>query len=106
MYFDWDRSELTPQAQEVVTQAAEYARRGGAVRVLVVGHADSSGSSAYNVGLSNRRARAVADALVMYGVNGGLISLDGRGETDLAVATPDGVREPINRSASISIIFR
>lgn len=105
VYFDWDRSDLTAEASAVVDQAAAYARSGRATRVLVVGHADTSGSAAYNVGLSNRRSRTVADALVARGVNGGVISLDGKGETQLARPTADGVREPLNRRATIDINF-
>jgi outer membrane protein OmpA-like peptidoglycan-associated protein len=105
VYFDWDRSTLTAEANSVVTQAANYAKSGRPTRILVVGHADTSGSAAYNVGLSNRRARTVADALVAQGVNGGVISLDGRGETQLARPTADGVREPLNRRATIGINF-
>jgi flagellar motor protein MotB len=85
--------------------AAAYARSGNPTRVLVVGHTDTSGSAAYNLGLSNRRARTVADALVAAGVNGGVVSLDGRGETQLARATADGVREPLNRRATVDINF-
>ncbi|MFN3352539.1 MAG: OmpA family protein, partial [Brevundimonas sp.] len=105
VYFDWDRSNLTAEAQQVVTQAANYAKSGNPTRILIVGHTDTSGSAAYNVGLSNRRARTVADALVAQGVNGGVISLDGRGETQLARPTADGVREPLNRRATIDINF-
>ncbi|WP_082496022.1 OmpA family protein [Brevundimonas sp. Leaf363] len=105
VYFDWDRSDLTAEARSVVTQAANYAKSGRATRVLVVGHADTSGSAAYNIGLSNRRSRTVADALVAQGVNGGVIALDGKGETQLARATADGVREPLNRRATIDINF-
>ncbi len=105
VYFDWDRSDLTAEASSVVTQAANYAKSGRPTRVLIVGHADTSGSAAYNVGLSNRRARTVADALVSQGVNGGVISLDGKGETALARPTADGVREPLNRRATIGINF-
>jgi outer membrane protein OmpA-like peptidoglycan-associated protein len=106
VYFDWDRSDLTAEASSVVTQAANYAKSGRPTRVLIVGHADTSGSAAYNVGLSNRRARTVGDALVAQGINGGVISLDGRGETALARATADGVREPLNRRATIGINFQ
>jgi outer membrane protein OmpA-like peptidoglycan-associated protein/outer membrane protein W len=106
VYFDWDRSDLTAEAQSVVTQAANYAKSGRPTRVLIVGHADTSGSAAYNVGLSNRRARTVGDALVAQGINGGVISLDGKGETALARATADGVREPLNRRATVGINFR
>ena len=105
VYFDWDRSDLTAEAQSVITAAASYAKSGRPTRVLVVGHADTSGSAAYNVGLSNRRARTTADALVAQGVAGGVISLDGKGETQLARATADGVREPLNRRATIGINF-
>ncbi|MDY6925437.1 MAG: OmpW family outer membrane protein [Pseudomonadota bacterium] len=105
VYFDWDRSDLTAEAQSVVTQAANYAKSGRPTRILIVGHADTSGSAAYNVGLSNRRARTVADAMVAQGVNGGVISLDGKGETQLARPTADGVREPLNRRATIDINF-
>ena len=106
VYFDWDRSDLTAEASSVVAQAANYAKSGRPTRILVVGHADTSGSAAYNIGLSNRRSRTVADALVAQGVNGGAISLDGKGETALARATADGVREPLNRRATIGINFR
>ncbi|MNJ28386.1 Outer membrane protein precursor [compost metagenome] len=105
VYFDWDRSDLTAEARSVVTQAANYAKSGAPTRVLIVGHADTSGSAAYNLGLSNRRARTVADALVAQGVNGGVISLDGKGETQPAKATGDGVREPLNRRATVDINF-
>ena len=105
VYFDWDRSDLTAEARSVITAAANYAKTGAPTRVLVVGHADTSGSAAYNIGLSNRRARTTADALVAQGVNGGVISLNGVGETQLAKATADGVREPLNRRATIGINF-
>ena len=75
---------------------------GNPTRVVIVGHTDTSGSAAYNVRLSERRARTVADALVGQGVNGGIIALEGRGETDLARPTADGVREPLNRRATIT----
>ena len=105
VYFDWDRSDLTAEARSVITAAANYAKTGSPTRVLVVGHADTSGSAAYNIGLSNRRARTTADALVAQGLNGGVISLNGVGETQLAKATADGVREPLNRRSTIDINF-
>jgi outer membrane protein OmpA-like peptidoglycan-associated protein len=89
----------------VVSEAAQYANAGGASRVVVVGHTDSSGSPKYNVRLSERRAKAVADALVGQGVNAGALSVDWKGEAQLAVATGDGVKEPLNRRSTISINF-
>jgi outer membrane protein OmpA-like peptidoglycan-associated protein len=72
---------------------------------VVVGHTDSSGSNAYNVRLSERRAKAVADALVGQGVGQSALQVDWKGETQLAVPTPDGTKEPLNRRSTIDINF-
>ena len=90
----------------MVQQAAQYAQTGNAAQVVVVGHTDTSGSAAYNVRLSERRAKAVADALVGLGVNQGVLSVDWKGETEPAVQTGDGVKEPLNRRTTIDINFR
>ncbi|HEY9218773.1 MAG TPA: OmpA family protein, partial [Phenylobacterium sp.] len=105
VYFPFDQYVLTPEAQTVVQQAADYARNGNATRVVVVGHADTSGSQAYNVRLSERRAKAVADGLVAAGVAQTALNVDWRGETEPAVPTGDGVKEPLNRRSTIDINF-
>ena len=105
VYFEWDRSDLTADAQAVVRSAAAYAKSGQPTRIMVVGHADTSGSQAYNQALSARRARTVSDSLVAQGVSGSVISMESRGETDPAKETGDGVREPLNRRATIDINF-
>jgi outer membrane protein OmpA-like peptidoglycan-associated protein len=105
VYFPFDKYILTPEAQAVVSQAADYAKSGTPTSVVVVGHTDTSGSDAYNQRLSERRAKAVADALVGQGVNHSVLSVDWKGKTDLAVQTGDGVKEPLNRRATININF-
>ena len=89
----------------MVQQGATYATSGRATQVIVIGHTDTSGSLSYNVRLSERRANAVADALVGLGVNQGVMSVDWKGETQPAVATGDGVKEPLNRRTTININF-
>jgi outer membrane protein OmpA-like peptidoglycan-associated protein len=105
VYFPFDQAVLTPEAQTVVQEAAAYANGGHATRIVVVGYTDTSGSPKYNVRLSERRAKAVADALVTQGVAQTALSVDWKGESNLAVATPDGVKEPLNRRATVSINF-
>lgn len=103
VYFPFDQYVLTPEAQSVIQQAVAYAQQGGASQVVVVGHADTSGSQAYNVRLSERRAKAVADAMVGLGVQQTALQVDWRGETQPAVPTPDGTKEPLNRRTTISV---
>ena len=89
----------------MVQEAASYATAGHATKVAVVGNTDTSGSPAYNVRLSERRAKAVADAMVGLGVAQTALSVDWKGETAPAVATGDGVKEPLNRRSTIDISF-
>ncbi|WP_431268181.1 OmpA family protein [Dankookia sp. P2] len=60
VFFDWDRADLTGRAREIIGEAAQNARRAAVTRIEVAGHADRSGTPAYNQRLSQRRADAVA----------------------------------------------
>jgi OmpA-OmpF porin, OOP family len=106
VYFEWDRSNLTSQAQAVINQAISQARSCGVSSVAIDGHADRSGSASYNVGLSERRARAVRDEMVRLGVPASAIALQAFGESRPAVQTPDGVREPLNRRSEVLLDLR
>ena len=105
IYFPWDQYVITPEAQGVLQGAAKYATDGHATKEIVVGYTDTSGSAAYNLRLSERRAKATADALVALGVPQDSLDVSWKGKSDLAVPTPDGVREPLNRRATIHVAF-
>ena len=106
VYFPFDQYVLTPDAQSVVQEAAQYATGDQAsTHVSVVGHTDTSGSVAYNMRLSERRAKATADQLVSDGVAQSVLDVSWVGKTDLAVPTPDGVKEPLNRRSTITVQF-
>ena len=105
MYFEWDRSNLNQAALETIDAAVNRARSCNLGAVTVTGHTDTSGSAAYNVGLSGRPASVLRDALVARGLPAGGISTAARGETDLARVTRDGVREPLNRRTAVTISF-
>jgi OmpA-OmpF porin, OOP family len=106
VYFAWDRSNLDQASLETVDAAVNQAKACNLSGVMVVGHTDTSGRPAYNVGLSQRRASVVRDALVARGIDAGAIVTDGKGEADLAQATRDGVREPLNRRTAVTITFQ
>ena len=103
VFFGHNQSNLTDEALVVVRQAAEAAKVTGSASLTLVGHADRSGSTAYNNALSLKRAGSVKDALVSAGVADGSISVNGKGEDDPLVPTADGVREPQNRRVHISL---
>lgn len=101
VFFDWDRANLTSRARQIVAEAASAAGRVQVTRIEVAGHADRSGSDRYNMGLSIRRARAVADELVRNGVTRESITTRGFGEGQPLVRTADGVRDAHNRRVEI-----
>jgi hypothetical protein len=103
VFFDWDRSDLSQQAQNTIGQAANAFKQTGAARITATGHADRSGPENYNMALSLRRANAVKDSLVRNGVPAGAIQVIGKGESQPLVPTPDGVREPQNRRVEIVV---
>ena len=105
VYFDYDKSNLTPQASTLIQEAAARALENDIETVVVAGNTDTSGGSAYNQALSERRARAVRDGLIANGVSADRIRLEALGETNLAKPTADGVREPLNRRADVVIAF-
>jgi outer membrane protein OmpA-like peptidoglycan-associated protein len=106
IYFEWDRYDLNSAAMDTINAALQRARQCNIAGVQVVGHTDTSGPHDYNQALSERRAGVVRDALVSGGVPANMIAMEGRGETDLARNTPDGVREPLNRRTAVTIAFR
>ena len=106
VYFEWDRSNLNQAALETIDAAVQRARECNLASIVLVGHTDTSGSTTYNQGLSERRAAVVRDALVARGLGAGAITTQARGESDLARATADGVREPLNRRTAVTITFR
>lgn len=103
VFFDWDKYDIRPDAASVIQEAAEYARSGNAARIVVIGHTDTSGSAEYNMGLSERRAGAVSQALQTHGVAAQVIGMEWFGETQPAVDTGDGVREQANRRAYVQV---
>ena len=101
VYFAHGSARVEGEGIAVVSRMADDYRRNGRVTVEILANADHSGSQASNRRLSQRRARAVADALVSNGVPRAVIVLRPLGESEPQVMTPDGVPDPFNRYARI-----
>lgn len=64
--FEFDESDLTEEAEDVVRQAAASVERNidpANLEVTVIGHTDGRGSDSHNQGLSEERAETVRDVL-------------------------------------------
>jgi len=104
VYFDIDSAELNPAGQAEIDSALQVVAKPQdihSVHWAVTGYADRTGSEAYNMELSLRRANAVRAALVARGVSPDSITVAGRGETEPDAPTADGVKEQANRLVRI-----
>lgn len=101
VFFDFDRSNLSADADRIVAAAAANAQQARATTVEVTGHADRSGSARYNMRLSQRRADIVKQALIARGIPADQIAVTAAGESQPLVPTADGVREAQNRRVQL-----
>lgn len=102
VYFSLDSADLDAEDQAMLDDIITAVKTSGPSKVVVRGHADRSGSDDYNMALSERRAQTIAAALIAAGVPADSVRTMGRGETELAVVTEDGVAMRQNRRAAVS----
>jgi OOP family OmpA-OmpF porin len=102
VFFEWDRSDITPEAATILNNAVSAYANCGSAAIMLAGHADRSGATTYNVGLSQRRADAVRSYMSARGVPDTRISSEAFGESQPRVPTADGVRELQNRRVEIT----
>jgi outer membrane protein OmpA-like peptidoglycan-associated protein len=103
LYFLENRDELTPDSTQLLARVVDEIARRPAPEIVVIGHTDRVGPVPYNDTLSLRRAERVRDELVKVGIAAERIRVEGRGEREPLVATPDEVAEPRNRRVEISV---
>jgi outer membrane protein OmpA-like peptidoglycan-associated protein len=101
--FDTGKATLKPGAMSAINRLANFLSQNSNTKVLVEGHTDSVGSDDYNIGLSERRARAVATELESRGIADSQIQTLGRGK-DMPVAT-NGTPEGRQQNRRVEIVF-
>ena len=103
IFFDFDVRTPPAEAAQVIDFVTSNYQRCEWRNLEVVGHADRSGSDAYNIALSQDRAENVAALLRAENLAGVSISVDYKGESSPRVPTEDGVRELQNRRVEILV---
>jgi peptidoglycan-associated lipoprotein len=80
VYFAFDSYSLDDRAQGTLDRQASVLMKSGSIPVTIEGHADERGTREYNLALGERRASAVKDYLVAYGVSPGRLRTISYGE--------------------------
>lgn len=68
IYFDFDKSELKPEAKEILKKKADWLSDNSSYALRIMGHCDERGTSEYNLALGERRAHAAKEFLVALGI--------------------------------------
>lgn len=101
--FNFDSSELDATALAEIQSIADQLNAAQSYKpTVVVGYTDAVGAPSYNIGLGQRRAQAVADALVAAGAPVDRIgTIESRGENELLVAV--ATAERANRRVTVTL---
>ena len=101
--FDYNSTALRPASRTALQEMADVFDRYADTTIVVAGHADSTGSNAYNQRLSDRRAGSVASYLERLGVNGSRIDPIGYGESQPRASNNTASGRQLNRRVEIHV---
>lgn len=99
--FDFNKAVIKPEYQDLIEKLATATQENKNIKVSVVGHTDTTGTTNYNYALGGRRAEAVQKMLIQYGIPASQIVAVSAGEEDLAVPTPDNTPNAANRRVRV-----
>mgnify|MGYP003876109581 CR=1 FL=1 len=104
IFFDFDRATLRPESKNELNNAIRFLNDNPTIRIEIGGHTDSKGSDAYNLKLSQARAKSVYDYLTQNGIDPNRLQAFGYGERmPIATNATDEGRQ-LNRRIEFKVI--
>ena len=99
MFFDYDRSEISPEGRLTLERQAQWLKRYLNLTVTIEGHTDERGTREYNISLGQRRAETVKNVLIALGISASRISTISYGKERPEVPHSDETSYAQNRRA-------
>ena len=75
VFFATNKSTLTTASRDTLRKQAAWMRKKSKLKFTIEGHADERGTREYNLALGERRANAVKDYLITYGISGSRLNV-------------------------------
>lgn len=105
VHFAYDRADILPRSIPKIRDFANYLLKNKGLGAKIVGHTDSDGSDAYNMILSKKRAIAVRNKLIEFGVSAIRLQTEGRGERDPIASNATEEGKYLNRRIEAELIY-
>ena len=99
VFFDFDKSDLRPDAIDTLNRQADWMNANGSITVAIEGHCDERGTREYNLALGERRAASAKQYLESMGVSGGRMETVSYGKERPAVLGSNEAAWAQNRRA-------
>lgn len=93
IFYDFDKATLRPESVDALNEMAQVMRDNPNITIEMASHTDRWGDEAYNLNLSERRAKAVIDYLISVGISPERLQYMGYGESRPKVITKKLARE-------------
>lgn len=97
IYFDFDKSNLKPEAQEILKKKAAFLRYNPSFALHIAGNCDNRGTEEYNLALGERRADSAKQYLIALGISRDRIKTVSYGELRPADPANNDVAWALNR---------
>lgn len=111
IYFDYDKADIRPDAALELTKVISAMRQVPDMEIAVRSHTDSRGEDAYNLKLSDRRAKSTVAYIISQGINSNRITGQGFGETEIingcdnnATCSPE--QHQLNRRSEFIVVHQ
>lgn len=106
IFFDFDKAELKPESEAELTKVLDLLTDYPFMRIEISAHTDDQGSDAYNLKLSDARAKAVVDHLVAHKVDAARLTWMGFGESKPIAPNTDEAGRALNRRVEFTVLER
>jgi peptidoglycan-associated lipoprotein len=103
VFFEYDKAVIAADQQAALNENVRWLKANIRVKITIEGHCDERGTTEYNLGLGDRRAKAVRDYLVQSGITSDRISTISYGKERIFVTGHDESAWKQNRRAHFAV---
>jgi peptidoglycan-associated lipoprotein len=103
VFFEYDKAIIGPDQKTALNDNVNWLKANGRVKIVIEGHCDERGTAEYNLGLGDRRTKALRDYLVISGITADRISTISYGKERPFVVGHDENAWKMNRRGHFAV---